>query len=193
MRLRCDHVDQAASCVQLMQQALERMNIKLRDAISSLAGSSGMAIMRAIIAGERDPAALLKLCDVQIRRAKADIVKEALRGTWSDEHIFALGQTVQSWDHYQRLITECDGRIESVLPPHDPTQPPLPKTAKRGGVNSPEIGMLREILAQMCGGRDLTQLPAHISRINVRAERATTAGRQDQAGEKVPRTARPGG
>ena len=161
LRLRADHVNQAASCVQLMQKALERMNIKLHDAISSLAGASGMAIVRAIIAGERDPATLLKLCDVQIRRAKADIVKEALRGTWSDEHIFALGQAVQSWDHYQRLIAECDGRIESVLPPHDPTQPPLPKTTKRGGVNSPEIGMLREILAQMCGGRDLTQLPAH--------------------------------
>jgi transposase len=161
LRLRGDHVNQAASCVQLMQKALDRMNIKLHDTISSLAGTSGMAIMRAIIAGERDPAALLKLCDVQIRRAKADLVKEALRGTWSDEHIFALDQAVQSWDHYQRLIADCDGRIESVLPPHDPTQPPLSKTTKRGGVNSPEIGMLREILAQMCGGRDLTQLPAH--------------------------------
>jgi transposase len=161
LRLRGDHVNQAASCVQLMQKALERMNIKLHDAISSLAGASGMAIMRAIIAGERDPAALLKLCDVQIRRAKANIVKEALHGTWRDEHIFALEQAVQSWDHYQRLIIECDRRIESVLPPHDPTQSPLPKTTKRGGVNSPEIGMLREILAQMCGGRDLTQLPAH--------------------------------
>jgi transposase len=161
LRLRADHVNQAASCVQLMQKALERMNIKLHDAISSLAGASGMAIVRAIIAGEREPAALLALCDVQIRRAKADVVKEALRGTWSDEHVFALDQAVQSWDHYQRLIVECDRRIESVLPPHDPTQPPLSKTTKRGGANSPEIGMLREILAQMCGGRDLTQLPAH--------------------------------
>ena len=161
LRLRADHVNQAGSCVQLMQKALERMNIKLHDAISSLAGASGMAIMRAIVAGERDPAALLKLCDVQIRRAKADLVKEALRGTWSDEHIFALDQALQSWDHYQRLIADCDRRIERVLPPHDPSQPPLSKTTKRGGTNSPEIGMLREILAQMCGGRDLTQLPAH--------------------------------
>jgi transposase len=161
LRLRADHVNQAGSCVQLMQKALERMNIKLHDAISSLAGASGMAVMRAIVAGERDAAVLLKLCDVQIRRAKADLVKETLRGTWSEEHIFALDQALQSWDHYQRLIADCDRRIESVLPPHDPTQPPLPKTTKRGGVNSPEIGMLREILAQMCGGRDLTQLPAH--------------------------------
>ena len=160
LRLRADHVGQAGSCVQLMQKALERMNVKLHDAISSLAGASGMAVMHAIVAGERDPAALLALCDVQIRRAKAELVKETLRGTWCDEHIFALEQALQSWDHYQRLIAECDRRIESVLPPHDPTLPPLEGPAKRGGSNSPEIGMLREILAQMCGGRDLTRLPA---------------------------------
>ena len=159
LRLRADHVGQAGSCVQLMQKALERMNVKLHDAISSLAGASGMAVMRAIVAGERDPAALLALCDVQIRRAKAELVKETLRGTWSDEHIFALEQALQSWDHYQRLIAECDRRIESVLPPHDPTLPPLAGPAKRGGANAPEIGMLREILAHMCSGRDLTRLP----------------------------------
>lgn len=160
LRLRADHVGQAGSCVQLMQKALERMNVKLHDAISSLAGASGMAVMRAIVAGERDPAALLALCDVQIRRAKAELVKETLRGTWSVEHVFALEQALQSWDHYQRLIAECDRRIESVLPPRDPTLPPLEGPAKRGGANAPEIGMLREILAQMCGGRDLTRLPA---------------------------------
>jgi transposase len=161
LRLRADHVNQAASCVQLMQKALDRMNIKLHDAISSLAGASGMAILRAIIAGQRDPAALLALCDIQIRRAKADAVKDALLGTWCDEHIFALDQAVQSWDHYQRLIADCDRRIESVLPAHDPTQPALPRSIKRGGANAPEIAKLREILVQMCDGRDLTQLPAH--------------------------------
>jgi transposase len=161
LRLRADHVNQAASCVQLMQKALERMNIKLHDAIASLAGASGMAIMRAIVEGERDPAALLALCDIQIRRAKSEIVKESLRGTWREEHIFALEQALKSWDHYQTLMAECDRRIESVLPAYDPKQPALAKTVKRGGANAPEINMLREILAQMCGGRDLTQLPAH--------------------------------
>ena len=160
LRLRADHVGQAASSVQLMQKALERMNIKLHDTISSLAGASGMAVMRAIVAGERDPTALLALCDIQIRRSKAELVKEALRGTWSTEHIFALDQALQSWDHFQRLIAACDRQIESVLPPHDPTRPPLAGPPKRGGANAPEIGKLREILAQMCGGRDLTQLPA---------------------------------
>jgi transposase len=117
LRVRADHVTQAASCVQLMQEALDRMNVKLHDAISSLAGASGMAVMRAIVAGERNPAALLALCDIQIRRAKAELVEESLRGTWRVEHIFALEQALQSWDHYQRLIAECDRRIEALCRP----------------------------------------------------------------------------
>lgn len=165
MRLRADHIASAASHVQHMQKALERMNIKLHDVIASLAGVSGLAVVRAIVAGERSPEALLALCDQQIRRAKASQVKEALRGTWEGEHLFALRQALQSWDHYQAQIAECDRQIESVLPPHDPDQPALArsKTNRRGGVNSPDIPRLREILAQMCGGRDLTQLPAHTS------------------------------
>ena len=163
LRLRADHVASAAGHVQHMQKALERMNIKLHHEIASLAGMSGLAVVRAIVGGERSPEALLALCDQQIRRAKAEQVKEALRGTWEQEHIFALRQALQSWDHYQQQITECDRQIQAVLPPHDPKQPtlPRPKTVKRGGVNSPDIPKLRELLAQMNGGRDLTQLPAH--------------------------------
>lgn len=146
-----------------MQKALERMNIKLHNVISSLAGTSGLAVVRAIVAGERSPETPLALCDQLIRRAKAEQVKESLRGTWDTEHIFALSQALQSWDHYQQQIAECDRQIQAVLPPLDPEQPalPRPKTARRAGVNSPDIPRLREILAQMCGGRDLTQLPAH--------------------------------
>ena len=160
LRLRADHVAAAATCVQLMQKAFERMNIKLHDVISSLAGVSGLAVARAIVAGERSPEALVALCDVQIRRKKAQAVIEALRGSWADEHIFALAQALQSWDHYQKLIAECDARIATVLPPHDDTQPPLPRTTRQSSVNAPDIARLREILAQMCGGRDLTKLPA---------------------------------
>lgn len=160
LRLRADHVAAAASSVQLMQKAFERMNIKLHDVIASLAGVSGMAVARAIVAGERSPHALLALCDHQIRNKKEQAVVESLRGTWDDEHIFALKQALQSWDHYQRLIVDCDQQIATILPPHDESQPPLAKTGKRGGTNAPNIGHLREILAQMCGGRDLTILPA---------------------------------
>lgn len=63
----------------------------------------------------------------------------------------------------EQQIADCDQQIEAVLPPYDPERPPLPKLRAhtRAGVNSPDIPKLREILAQMCGGRDQTQIPAH--------------------------------
>jgi transposase len=166
LRLRGEHVSSAASHVQHMQKALERMNVKLHDVISSLSGASGLAVVRAILRGERDPGRLLALCDIQIQRAKAERVKESLRGTWAEEHLFALRQALASWDHYQGQIAECDRQIEALLPqsggnqgpPHVPT-PRRPR--KRPGVNAPQIPKLREILARMCGGQDLTVLPAH--------------------------------
>ena len=111
LRLRGDHIAAAAGHVQHMQKALERMNVKLHDVISSLTGASGLAVIRAILAGERDPQVLLGLCDIRIRNVKAERVVESLRGDWAQEHLFALAQAVQSWDHYQGLITDCDREI----------------------------------------------------------------------------------
>lgn len=163
LRLRSDHIGAAASHVQHMQKALERMNVKLHDVISSLAGASGLAVVRAIVAGERSPDRLLALCDKQIQRSKAERVKESLRGTWAPEHVFALRQALQSWEHYQSLVGECDRQIEALLPPpsDDSDAGQKGKAVKRAGVNAPHIDNLREMLMQMCGGRDLTRLPAH--------------------------------
>jgi transposase len=161
MRLRSDHITSAASHVQHMQQALERMNVKLHDAISSLTGVSGLAVLRAIVGGERDPARLLALCDKQIQRHKAERVRESLRGTWQSEHLFALRQALQSWDHYQGQIEECDRAIAALLPPSDDDSPFAGKRRSSPGTNAPDIDDLRRILRTMCHGRDLTQLPAH--------------------------------
>jgi transposase len=79
-----------------MQQALERMNIKVHDVISSLTGVSGLAMVRAILEGERNPERLLALCAQSIRRHKAERIKEALRGTWAEEHLFTLRQALAS-------------------------------------------------------------------------------------------------
>jgi transposase len=166
LRLRADHIGSAASHVQHMQKALERMNVKLHDVIASLTGSSGLAVVRAILDGERDPERLLALCDTQIRRAKAGRVKESLRGTWAEEHLFALRQALQSWEHYQRQIAECDRQVQALLQDINGEDErsesgKTPKPRKRPGVNAPQIANLRGILAQMCGGKDLTTLPAH--------------------------------
>ncbi len=162
MRLRGDHITLAASHVQRMQQALERMNVKVHDTIASLTGVSGMAMVRAILQGERDPDRLLALCDQQIQRNKPERVKESLRGTWAPEHLFALRQAVQSWDHYQAQIAACDGAIAALLPtPNDGNRPTSGKRRSSPGVNAPDIDGLHQILRSMCHGHDLTQLPAH--------------------------------
>jgi len=162
MRLREDHITMAASHVQHMQKAMERMNIKLHDVISDLSGVSGMKVVRAILAGERDPEQLLALCDVQIRKNKADRVRESLRGTWQSEHLFALRQAVALWDFYQVQIAECDRAIEQLLrdmagPPSD-GGPPLSR-GKPASTNTPRIDGLHRMLVHLCGGRDPTVVP----------------------------------
>jgi transposase len=166
LRLRADHVTSAAASVQHQQKALERMNVKLHDVISSLVGASGIKVIEAMLAGERDPDRLLALCDVQIQKKKAQQVKEALRGTWDQEHLFALRQAVENWQHYQRQIAACDRQIEAELRqisgPDDPGGPEVKAAAiKRAGVNAPQIDDLHQLLVKLCGGKDLTVLPAH--------------------------------
>lgn len=170
-RLRADHIVGAASQVQKMQQALERMNIKFHDVISDLVGVSGLKVVRAILQGERRPGELLALCDVQIQNKKAQRVKESLRGCWKKEQLFALRQALELWEAYQQKIAACDREIEAVLhglamaPPAGGSGqtvvigPVALAPAKSPGKNAPVIERLQELLARLCGGRDATQLP----------------------------------
>lgn len=166
IRLRADHVTGAASQVQKMQKALERMNIKFHDVISDLTGVSGQKVIAAILDGQRDPEQLLGLCDEQIRKKKRERVIESLRGTWREEHLFALGQAMAAWKFYQTLLIECDRQIERVLKglaDKTPTSEPpgegkssLSQSIKRLGKNAPQVEDLHKLLNQVCGGRDVT-------------------------------------
>lgn len=171
-RLRTDHIGLAASHVQHMQKALERMNIKLHTVISSLTGASGLAVVRAILDGQRDPEKLLALCHSQIRENKAGEVTQALHGTWAAEHLFALKQALQSWEHYQEQIAECDGQIQALLQGitfddtpdagmGQDTKTTKAHAGKGRSVNAPRIPGLHNMLVKLCQGKDLTTLPAH--------------------------------
>jgi transposase len=160
-RLRADHIIGAGSQLQKMQQALERMNIKFHDVISDLDGVSGLKVVRAILAGERHPEALLRLCDPQIQKKKGERVLQSLHGTWAAEHLFALRQGLAAWEFYQKLLTECDQQIEAVLkemagPPSEPDQ--TPHAGKPPGKNAPQIEQLHQLLMRICGGRDVTAI-----------------------------------
>jgi transposase len=167
-RLRSDHLIGAASQVQKMQQALERMNVKFHDVISDLTGVSGLKVVRAILRGEREPDRLLALCDEQIQKKKAAAVKESLRGCWKTEQLFALRQALELWQTFQQKIAACDRELEKLLQQLAGAAPrsgssggePLRLAlAKAPGKNAPAIERFQELLARICGGRDASQIP----------------------------------
>jgi transposase len=163
LRVRSDHITMAGAHEQHMQKALERMNLKIHDVISDLTGVSGLKMVEAIINGQRNPVALLELCDPQIQKKKAAALRAALEGNWKDEHLFALRQAYELWQFYQKKMAECDQAIEVVLKelagPEDPQAPAPPSSGKRGGVNTPQIAGLHALLWRLCGQKDPTTLP----------------------------------
>ena len=163
MRLRQDHISLAAGHVQHMQKALERMNLKVHDVISRLTGASGLAIIAAILRGERDPHQLAALADASVLKKKADRLVASLEGQWKEEHLFALRQAHELWGFYQQKIAECDAAIAVLLQELNqdrPTPPPARGPRKRQtGANAPQIEGLHESLRQLCGGCDPTQIP----------------------------------
>jgi len=167
-RLRADHLIGAAAQVQKMQQALERMNVKFHNVISDLVGVSGLKVVRAILQGQREPDCLLALCDPQIQKKKAAAVKESLRGCWKEEQLFALRQALELWEYFQQKMAECDRQMEKLLQQmaeHPSGQgglgsgPVKLARAKDPGKNAPVIERCQELLARLCGGRDITQIP----------------------------------
>lgn len=100
--------------VQHLQKAMTQMNVQLHLIISDIMGVTGQAIVRAIVAGERDAATLAKLRDRRIKANEAEVAA-ALQGNWRDEHLFALKQALALIDSYAAQITECDGKLQQLL------------------------------------------------------------------------------
>src|ERR1035441_3528133 len=104
----------ASTHVQHMQKALDQMNLQLHHVINDITGVTGLTIIKAILAGERNPHTLAALRD---RRGKAtkDSIAKSLVGDYRREHLFTLGQSLTAFRHYQELIGACDHEIEQYL------------------------------------------------------------------------------
>ena len=113
-RLRDRHVQEAARCVQHWQKALTTMNVQLHNAISDLSGVTGQAIVRAILAGERDPFRLAKLRDPRVQASEEEIA-HSLEGHWREEVLFELQQAVEAYDFHQKQIAACDRQLQKYL------------------------------------------------------------------------------
>ena len=160
LRLRERHLDYAAAHIQHMQKALTLMNMQLQNVVSDITGVTGMRIIRAIVAGERDPAKLAEMRDVRCR-ASLETIEASLRGSEQPEHIFALAQALALYDFYQARVQDCDIEIERSLATlsQDKAKPvtPLPKgsrqTRQPNAINFDVRASLYQIV-----GTDLTQI-----------------------------------
>jgi transposase len=160
LRLRERHLDYAAAHIQHMQKALTFMNMQLQNVVSDITGATGMKIIRAIVAGERDPAKLAQLRDVRCH-ASLETIEASLRGNDQPEHIFALTQALALYDFYQARIDECDKEIERALAELNkekslPEQP-LPKIRRQTRQPNAVNFDVRASLYQLIGA-DLTQI-----------------------------------
>jgi transposase len=107
------------------------MNIQLSQALSDVSGATGQAMIRAIVAGERDPHKLAGMRNYRCKKDEQEIAK-ALTGTWREEHLFILKQSLELYDFYTRQLEACDTEIEhtySLVRP-DWVQPNLPDIPK---------------------------------------------------------------
>jgi transposase len=113
-------IEERSRHVQWMQKALDPMNVKVHHAVSDLTGETGLAIVRAIVAGERDPSVLARLRDKRCRKSEREIA-EHLTGTWREEHLFVLGSSLRMFDVLEKEIAHFE---QSLLAEMAALQPP---------------------------------------------------------------------
>jgi transposase len=104
----------AGQHIQHMPKAPEQMNVTLAEVVSDVTGVTGMAIIRAILAGERDPNTLAERRHAMCERTRAEIAR-ALEGNWRAEHLFALKQAVELYEFYHQKVRACDAELATQL------------------------------------------------------------------------------
>jgi transposase len=143
-----------------MQKALDQMNLQLHHVISDIVGQTGLAIVDAILAGERNPFVLAKLRNERIK-ATEEVIAKSLVGDYRAEHVFTLRQSLTAYRSYQKMIEDCDREIRQYLEefktPQTPASSEDDKMKSPGKKSSPD-GVLRSELHRVFG-IDLTKIP----------------------------------
>ena len=114
LRHRAQLLEHRSPHILHMQKALLQMNLQLSQVLSAITGQTGLLIIRAIVAGERNPQQLAALRNWRCQKDEAEIA-EALTGTWRDEHLFILKQSLAMYDFYTGQLAECDREIEQTF------------------------------------------------------------------------------
>jgi transposase len=161
LRHRATLIESLSALVQRMQKALVQMNVQLPLVVSDITGVTGLRILRDIVAGQRDPAALAQHRDYRCKASAAEIVA-ALTGNYRPEHVFVLQQNLELFDVYQQQLAACDtaiaGHLTRLIGDARAPAAPLPaaRPRHRPRDNEPRLD-LRTPLHQLTGV-DLSQL-----------------------------------
>jgi len=157
MRQREMLVQRSADHIRHMQKALRLMNLLLDNVVSDIKGETGMKIIRAILAGERDPLVLAKFRNGRCKKSE-QVIAASLVGHYRDEHLFSLKQAVELYDTYQQQIDCCDAAIEAQLERMGSgnDRGDIPPTKKQKTKSSPAFDVRGDIYRMT--GVDLTQI-----------------------------------
>jgi hypothetical protein len=104
-------VAEQADWIRRLQKSLDQMNVRVHQAVSDLSGTTGMAIVRAIVAGERDSQKLAGLRDPRCQKSQEEIVR-LLTGHWRADHLFNLANSLKMYDAHQDRIAEYEEEIQ---------------------------------------------------------------------------------
>jgi transposase len=162
LRHRATLLEHRAAHIQHMQKALQQMNVQLTQVLSDITGATGMAIIRAINAGEREPVQLARFRDPRCASSTEEIAK-AFTGHDQPEPAFALKQALALYDAYTDQVRECDGEIErrfqAIKPVWSDELPPLDRADKHTTHNKhAPTDDARSLLYQLVGV-DLIAIP----------------------------------
>jgi transposase len=159
VRQRANLVRLSGQHIQRMQKALELMNLKLTKVIGDITGVTGLKIIRAIVAGERDP---LKLANLSDRRCKSSVdeIAVSLDGRYRSEHLCELKCCLKLWDEYQVVIAELDIEIDRHLQSmrRESELPPLAKKPRVRGKKPHDPGFDVRTALYLMLGVDLTAI-----------------------------------
>jgi transposase len=159
-RLREDHIRSASMHINHMHKALTEMNIRLTEVLSQIHGTSGMAIIEAILKGERNKETLLQMCHSKIIKNKKEEILKSLNGRYTKHGLFALQQAFDSYIFYQHQIEQCDEMLSEVIKRIGKGKPDQDYESKRKPIrhNKPDIDNLGMSLVKIFDGKDATAL-----------------------------------
>src|SRR6266478_2138669 len=162
-RQRNDLVQSAGRHTQRIQKAMTQMNIQLANVLSDVSGMTGQAIIKAILAGERDPHVLAAFRDCRVKASEEEIAR-SLEGNWQEDLLFVLKQEQDGYEFCQRQIAQCDQRLQQYLQQREdrsqgaslPEEKRKERLRKKKKGNAPQFDLRTELFRTT--GADLTQI-----------------------------------